>query len=210
MELVCVRHGRTAWNADRRFQGQTDIELDEVGRAQARALAAHLAHERFDLARASDLSRAWETAAAIAERSGVAVTRDERLREMRFGAWEGLTWPEIVARNPGIEESYEKSPRYYVPEGGETFDEVCERVRPVLDEITAQLAPDGRALLVSHAGVMHAILRVALRVDDEAVLGITFGHAAIMRLAGDGRGPWTLVVANESAPPLAESAPAAP
>jgi broad specificity phosphatase PhoE len=64
MELICVRHGRTAWNAARRFQGQTDIPLDDEGLAQAQALAAHLRGERFDFALASDLNRARTTASS--------------------------------------------------------------------------------------------------------------------------------------------------
>jgi broad specificity phosphatase PhoE len=100
LELVCVRHGRTAWNAVRRFQGRTDVPLDDEGRAQAQALAAHLASEHFDFALASDLSRATATAAAIGAACGVAVMSEPRLREMNFGAWEGLTWDEITERFP--------------------------------------------------------------------------------------------------------------
>ena len=71
MELICVRHGRTAWNAARRFQGQTDIPLDDEGLAQAQALAAHLRDEHFDFALASDLNRARTTAETIlAEQAG--------------------------------------------------------------------------------------------------------------------------------------------
>jgi broad specificity phosphatase PhoE len=89
LELVCVRHGRTAWNAVRRFQGRTDVPLDEEGRAQAQALAVHLRGERFDLALSSDLSRAAATAAAIGAACGVAIELEPRLREMQFGSWRG-------------------------------------------------------------------------------------------------------------------------
>jgi broad specificity phosphatase PhoE len=210
MELVCVRHGRTAWNAERRFQGQTDVPLDDVGRAQAQALAVHLAGERFDFARASDLVRAWETASGIAAATGANLEPDVRLREMRFGSWEGLTWPQIVERHPELGDGDGTSPKYYVPQGGETFDDVRARVRLVLDEVVPQLGPDGRALIVAHAGTLHALLSVALDVDDEAALGLKFVPAAIMRLRGDGRSPWTLAAFNEIAPPLAESAPVTP
>lgn len=210
MQLICVRHGRTAWNAVRRFQGQTDIPLDDEGRAQAQALAAYLGRERFDIALASDLSRALETARGIGALAGITIEPEPRLREMQFGAWEGLTWDEIVARTPSLAYEYEKSPRYYVPEHGESFDDLCARVQPVLGEITARLGPAGRALIVSHAGVMHALLRVALAAADEASLGIKFVPASIMRLEGDGRIPWRLAGVNEVAPPLAESPSSAP
>ncbi|MGD0473614.1 MAG: histidine phosphatase family protein [Candidatus Velthaea sp.] len=210
MELVCVRHGRTAWNAQRRFQGRTDVPLDDEGRAQAQALAAHLAAERFDLALASDLSRAAATAAAIAEACGAIVVPEPRLREMRFGSWEGLTWSEIVARTPELAGQSPTAPSIYRPDDGESFDDVSERIRPVLAEVTARLGPGGRALLVSHAGVMHALLRVALEEPDEASLGVTFLPASIMRLSGDGSLPWRLDRVNEVAPPLAGSAAVMP
>lgn len=205
-----MRHGRTAWNAQRRFQGRTDVLLDHEGRAQARALAAHLASERFDLAVASDLSRAAATAAAIGAACGLAIEPEPRLREMKFGNWEGLTWDEIVAASPELANRSGTSPRNYVPQGGESFDDVSARIRPVLAEISARLGPDGRALLVSHAGVMHALVRVALDEPDEAALGITFLPASIMRLRGDGRSPWRIAGINEIAPPLADSATPAP
>ena len=119
---------------------------------------------------------------------------------MRFGAWEGLRWDEIVARTPGLAAEYATSPAYYVAEGGEGFDALCERIAPVLAEVTARLGPDGRALIVSHAGVMHALLRVALDVPDESALGITFVPAGVMRLTGAGI-PWTLARVNEPVAP---------
>jgi broad specificity phosphatase PhoE len=105
LELVCVRHGRTAWNAKRRFQGRTDVPLDAEGLAQARALAAHLSRERFSISLSSDLSRAADTAEAIGASCGVLVEPEPRLREMRFGEWEGLTWNEIVAPPPAAKRS---------------------------------------------------------------------------------------------------------
>lgn len=206
MELVCVRHGRTAWNAVRRFQGRTDVPLDALGREQARALAAHLAGERFEVAIASDLSRAAATAAAIGAACGIAIEPEPRLREMQFGSWEGLTWDEIVASTPELAGESATAPTIYRPADGESFDDVSERVRPVLAELSARLGPHGRALLVSHAGVMHALLRVALQEPDEASLGVTFLPASVMRLSGDGSLPWRLDSVNEIAPPLADSA----
>jgi probable phosphoglycerate mutase len=201
MELVCVRHGRTAWNRDRRFQGHTDIPLDDAGRAQARALAVHLAAERYDVAVSSDLSRALETAQAIGTACGVPVEEEPALREMRFGAWEGLTWDEIVARTPDLAYEYEKTPKAYAPPNGESFEELCARVAPVLAHLEERTARDGRALLVSHAGVMHAILRI-LCGDAEKADGVRLLPASIIRLRGNGF-PYVIDALNEVAPPLA-------
>jgi broad specificity phosphatase PhoE len=202
MELVCARHGRTAWNADRRFQGQTDIPLDDEGRAQATALATHLRGEHFDLAVTSDLVRARTTAELICAGRDVRLTLDPQLREMHFGVWEGLTWTEIVARWPDLSERYEFSPRHYVPEGGEGWEHLCERVEAVLRSVAAQLAPDGRALVVSHAGVMHAILHVVRHgaaAGDDVALRVRLAPASILRLRGSFEAGWTVDAINETA-----------
>ena len=103
MQLICVRHGRTAWNADKRFQGHADIPLDDEGRAQATALAALLRDERIDAAVSSDLERAAETARIVLGSRDLPLRLDPDWREMRFGDWEGLTWEQIVAANPQLD-----------------------------------------------------------------------------------------------------------
>jgi broad specificity phosphatase PhoE len=202
MELICVRHGRTAWNAGRRFQGQTDIPLDDEGLAQAQALAAHLRTERFDLAISSDLIRARTTAEAICRERDVVLELEPALREMRFGVWEGLTWPQIVARWPELETAYEKSPRGYTPEGGESWQALCARVGSVLRRVAARLNPEGRALIVSHAGVMHGIVHGVTSTgtdDGTSGTGISFVPGAILRVVGSFDAGWELTAINETA-----------
>jgi alpha-ribazole phosphatase len=203
MELVCVRHGRTAWNADRRFQGQTDIPLDAEGHAQAQALGRHLARESFDLAVASDLSRARMTAEALCAGRTLPIELDASLREMNFGVWEGMTWNEIITRWPELSDRYEASPRQYTPEGGESWEALCARVDEALRRITARMAPDGRALIVSHAGVMHAILHTVHGVPSmEGVeLRVRLVPAGIIRLRGSFEAGWDVAALNETAAP---------
>ena len=215
MELICVRHGRTAWNADRRFQGQTDIPLDDEGLAQARALAAHLGGERFDRAYTSDLVRARATAETIvAGRAGSLIALPE-LREMHFGQWEGLTWDEIVARWPELDVANEKIPMYYTAEGGESWDELGTRVEAALRRVTSEMQPDDRALIVCHAGVLHAIVRVLKEhaapgaVHAETV--VRFSPCGILRARGSFERGWELTAVNETAPELpANETPLAP
>lgn len=199
MELICVRHGRTAWNAGRRFQGQTDVPLDAEGLAQAAAIAEHLRGESFDIAVSSDLSRAVATARAILAGRELPLQLDTGLREMQFGAWEGLTWDEIVARWPEINNETGASPRNYTPEGGESWPALGGRVRDALHRITADLAPDGRALIVSHAGIMHAIVGIVMGPENEATLGVKFLPASILRVRGSFAGGWELAAVNETA-----------
>jgi len=157
--------------------------LDGVGRAQARALAARLASERFDLAIASNLKRALDTAKIIGAAADVAIFEEPRLREMRFGSWEGLTWSEIAERTP--QKIIVPQPDAHVTPGGESFAELCSRVQPALSKVTARLPRNGRALIVSHAAVMHAILWLMLDGSSESALGIVLAPASILRLRRD-------------------------
>jgi probable phosphoglycerate mutase len=98
--LIIWRHGQTAWNLADRTQGQVDIELDDVGRGQAKAAASRLAEDRPDAIVSSDLRRAAETGEALGAVAGLEVRLDARLREQHFGEWQGLTNTEIEARYP--------------------------------------------------------------------------------------------------------------
>jgi alpha-ribazole phosphatase len=182
-ELVVVRHGRTAWNDSGRFQGHSDVSLDETGRTQAQAVAAYLSRVGFARAVTSDLARASETAQIILAERDVPLEPDARLREMRFGVWEGLTWSEIVERNPDLANRPANVPRFYTPDGGESFDELCARVRLALNEL-AEGASEGQTLLVvTHAGPLHALLRIVLGESEATALGVRFLPATVSRFA---------------------------
>jgi len=182
-ELVVLRHGRTAWNQDGRFQGHTDIPLDETGRAQALALRAYLSNRSFSRAIASDLARARETAEIVLGERGPELETDSRWREMRFGTWEGLTWPQIVERHPELSERHAKTPKFFTPDGGESFDELCARVSDALREVDVLARGGDLVLLATHAGPLHALLRVALGATEADALGVRFEPATVTRLA---------------------------
>lgn len=186
MELIVVRHGRTAWNAQRRFQGHTDVPLDEEGRAQARALASRLRDERFDYAVCSDLARARETAEIILAGRDTAPVADAGWREMRFGAWEGLTWPEITARYP--EPDLEQKLPFQIPQGGESFEELCVRVKAAVDRLTAAFPSCGRALAATHAGPLHALLRVLTGMSEDESMRARLPPASIARFVRSNTG----------------------
>ena len=115
------RHGQTMWNVERRFQGQTDIPLDETGEAQAEYAARRLATLRPDAIFSSDLIRAASTAAPLARLTGVSVTLDKELRERFGGDWEGLNDEEISARYPAERATWN-------PPNGEPTAAVADRV----------------------------------------------------------------------------------
>jgi broad specificity phosphatase PhoE len=182
-ELVVVRHGQTQWNRESRFQGHADVPLDETGRAQALALRPYLSTSVFARAVSSDLVRARETAELILGDRGPRLELDPRWREMQFGTWEGLTWSEIVTRNPELAHRPAYAPRFYTPKNGESFDAVCRRVCAAVDALGASARDGTVALVVTHAGALHALLRVLLGESEAAALGVRFLPATITRFA---------------------------
>jgi broad specificity phosphatase PhoE len=179
-ELV-VRHGQTQWNRESRFQGHTDVPLDEAGRSQALALSAYLSGFIFARAVSSDLGRARETAELILGDRGPRLELDPRWREMQFGTWEGFTWSEIVAQNPELAHRPANTPRFYTPQNGESFDALCERVRTAVGGLDAGARDGTFALVVTHAGPLHALLRVLLGESEAAALGVRFLPATLTR-----------------------------
>ena len=132
--------------------------------------------------------RASETARIVIGSRAVPLVFDSGWREMKFGAWEGLTWGEIVARYPEVDGGSRTVPKFYTPEGGETFDDVCERVRAALTRIEASVVEGERILIATHAGVLHALLRVAIGEDEATALGVRFNPGTLTRISFDSDG----------------------
>ena len=159
--VVLLRHGRTGHNHAGLWQGQLDVPLDDVGQAQAEAAAEGLGRRVAAWAEAgesvrlvsSDLSRAHETAVALASRTGLDLTTDKRLREIHAGAWQGLTRAEIAASPMAGELSAWASGEDVAVGGGERRSEAGRRAAGCLVELAASM--DGGTLVaVTHGGVM--------------------------------------------------------
>lgn len=145
--VVLWRHGQTAWNVERRFQGKTDIPLDETGTEQAAHAATLLAGLRPTDLLASPLQRAADTAAALAKIAGLPVSYDQELIERDGGQWEGLTSQEIRTRFPAEHAIWQ-------PPGGETSAQVAKRVGAALDRALDHLHPDGLLVVASHGAAL--------------------------------------------------------
>ena len=148
--LIVWRHGNTDWNAGHRVQGQTDVPLNDTGRRQAAEAAELLARLRPAAIVSSDLSRAADTAAALAALTGLPVRTDERLRERHFGLWQGLTQAEVAQRRP-VEFARWRAGAEVVGGGVETLDDLGKRVCEGLVD-AAGLAPDGGTVVVATHG----------------------------------------------------------
>ena len=171
--IIIWRHGRTEWNVVDRFQGQADIPLDQVGRNQAAGAAEVLAAYRPTGLYSSDLSRCYQTAAALAERTGLEIITDKRLREIHVGSWEGLLGEEIRAADPELArrlwagEDVRRSPT------GESPSEVAERMTEVLTEIAEAAEDHATIVVVTHglAGRVGACRFVDLPFERWRLLG---------------------------------------
>ena len=159
--LVLLRHGRTAWNAERRFQGQADPPLDEVGRAQAYEVAGLVAALRPQVVVSSDAQRASQTAEVVAEACGLGLQLDPRFRERSLGHWEGLTRDEVAERYPDEYADWVAG-RDVSRRGGETRPQVAERARAAFDA----LAFDGTAVIVTHSATAMALCASLLGIDQ--------------------------------------------
>jgi probable phosphoglycerate mutase len=154
-KLLVIRHGHAEGNAEHRFIGQTDVPLDDLGRRQAQALAARLQATPIDRIVSSDLSRAIDTIAPLAEAIGVSIERDPRLREISNGEWSGLLPDEISARWPELWAAYRSGEDVLRP-GGEQWATVRDRVVAAARD---HAASGGVIVLCTHGG---AALNLAL------------------------------------------------
>jgi len=161
--VILVRHGRSTWNEERRWQGQADPPLSDAGKAQARRVAERLRSEPIAAIYSSDLRRALETAQIIGGFLKLEPRPEPRLREIDLGEWAGLTGEEIAARYP---EQWQAWTNYenIRPGGGETFDEMQRRVMAALREITAA-HPGETVCVVTHGGAVYAILGHVLGLE---------------------------------------------
>ncbi len=150
--LIVWRHGRTEWNVDQRFQGQADIPLDSVGVAQAREAAQVLAGLSPSAIYASDLSRTFQTATALADVTGLPITTDKRLREIHVGSWEGLLGSEVAEVDPEAAAKLHAGEDVRRSATGESVAEVGERTGAALAEIGAG-AEDGSTVVVATHGL---------------------------------------------------------
>lgn len=167
--LIMLRHGQTSYNATGRMQGQLDTQLSSAGVAQAEEAAKYLAMTEKKITRivSSDLSRAAETARALAEATGVELTLDSRLRETNLGVWQERTYEEIDSQFPGMRDRW-RHDMHWAPEGGETRFEVSNRMLAVVSDLAQDPAWETDTfVIVSHGGAIAAAAAALLRMPRD-------------------------------------------
>jgi broad specificity phosphatase PhoE len=163
IKFCLIRHGQTDWNLEGRYQGQSDVSLNETGRLQAFEIARQLQSQSFAAIYASDLKRAQETAEIIADLLKLPYSTDPRLREINQGDWEGQQVEVIKARYSELWNKRTIDPASVRPPGGETVGEVAKRAFEVMDDLGHRY-PGAKVLIVSHGLTLATILCKVRRV----------------------------------------------
>jgi len=165
LHLILVRHGETEWNVQGRYQGESDVPLSDLGKLQAELVAERLVDQKIDAIYASDLKRALKTAKIIAEKHSPKIISEPRLRELKFGVVEGLTFDQAEAQYPNMVSAW-LDDFNNTPEGAETIQAFNARIVSLLESLRQE--HNGQVvLLVGHGGSLSEILRVVLGLSRE-------------------------------------------
>jgi broad specificity phosphatase PhoE len=176
--MLLLRHGQTELSVQRRYSGRGNPELTELGLRQADAAAARLSRmSGIAAVICSPLARARQTADAVADATGAPVLESPGLIETDFGAWEGLTFAEAAERDPELHRAWLSDPAVPTP-GGESFEQVRERVAAVRDEL---LVRHGGAtlVLVSHVTPIKMLLRLGLEAGPSILFRLHLDLASL-------------------------------
>ena len=181
-----VRHGETSWNAERRLQGHTDIDLNDRGKKQAdqMALALKTIDLKFDVFYTSDLKRAVKTAHAIEKRFGVNAIKEAALRERNLGALQGLTIDDAPHIKPQLWDIHLKRDTEHELEGGESIKQFAKRIHDALENI--KNSNSGTILLVSHGGALDMMYRLASGQSLESEKAVSVPNASLNWISHDG------------------------
>jgi alpha-ribazole phosphatase/probable phosphoglycerate mutase len=166
--IFFVRHGETDWNKELRYQGVSDVPLNDEGRAQARKAGLRLSKLVPSRVFSSPLCRALETAEIIMKHneSRAKIEPREEMREISFGEWEGLTTYEVAARYPEALASWRKAPFEARPPGGEPFGDVTARSLAAASLIKNSGGPGGVTFVVAHGAILRTIIGALMDISD--------------------------------------------
>lgn len=179
VRVYLIRHGETDWNAETRAQGHTDVPLNGRGRAQARCLEAAFEGVRVDRILTSDLSRAYDTAAHVANVTGATVERRKSLRERCFGEFEGLIFAEMAPRYAELHAQTGLPATEVRPPGGESLRDLWERLEPTIQEVHAG---EQTVAIVAHGAAISILLAQLIQGTLATSRAFRFGNCAITEL----------------------------
>jgi broad specificity phosphatase PhoE len=196
--IVLVRHGQTAWNREVRFRGRADLPLDDFGLKQAEATGRYLvARWPADVVYASPMERAMQTAAAIADAHGLTAQPFDGLLDIDFGEWQGQSPDEVKERYPELLQAWFKAPHTVHVPGGESLDDVRERVVAGLDRLI-QRHRGQTAAMVGHTVVNRVLLCAVLGLGNDHFWRLQQDTCAVNVFDAEHDGTFTIVVLNDT------------
>jgi alpha-ribazole phosphatase/probable phosphoglycerate mutase len=178
MRLVLVRHAETEESARGRCYGSLDVGLSDTGGIQCTRLAQAFAAEPISAVASSPRIRAIETAQSIAEGHGVDVRVDPDLKELDFGELEGRTYDEIAVSMPDLYAAWMTQPTRVRFPGGEGYPDLERRALRAVRKLRQEL-PDGTIVVVTHGGIVRAILADVLGIPDDRIFRIAVDPASL-------------------------------
>ena len=177
-KLYLIRHGETDYNNALRFQGQTDIPLNQKGIQQAEKVAGFLKDVPLQAIYTSSLKRARTTAEIIGRAKGLEPQATDALREMSFGIWENMNSKDIQKKYAKEWKDFFASPaKIKIPEG-ESMSEVQQRAYPEVQRILDQY-PEGDVAFVAHGGIIRVLICTMLGLDLNRSWHLHVGNASI-------------------------------
>jgi glucosyl-3-phosphoglycerate phosphatase len=201
--LIVWRHGETDHNASGIWQGQLDTVLSDKGREQALSAAGVLTSYNPAVIVSSDLQRAADTAGSLASRVGLPVRRDERLREIHAGLWQGMTAGDVAERFPDEQAALKAGEDIRRGVHGESLGQVAERTRAAADDVLSELAPGECAVIVTHGVAARTVVASLVGLNQhqawQSVGGLNNCHWAELREYGSG---WRIAAWNVGVKPL--------
>ncbi len=181
MKLILVRHGETDWNKERRYQGQTDLEMNETGKRQVKMLGNRLVDTPIDLVYVSDLKRAMVTAQIITRGRDIVMEVRQELREINFGEFEGKTFEEIEAIYPDwVPTNFD-----FTSYQGESLEQVTVRIKTFLSELSERDSSEQAVLVVGHGGALRVMLCILLGIDVSKWWQISLDTVSMTTIEGD-------------------------
>lgn len=195
IRILLIRHGETDWNRNGRFQGRTEVGLNQRGREQARALALALKDEPIEAIYSSPLTRSMETARIIkAYHPSTPLLEEKGLLEMDLGDFDGMEAQRWAAQYPDFRKAWQKAPSSVTMPGGESLHEVQARAIDALERITQLYPPATTLLICSHNFVNRSILCYAMEIPLDRFRELRQETAALNVLHKQGERLWAEVV----------------
>lgn len=180
-ELFLIRHGETDWNKKSIFQGQTDIDLNQKGIKNAKKIVDLFTDITPDYIYSSDLKRAKNTAAFLAEEKNINLKKDKKLREINFGDWEGLTFAEIKNQFSDDVDKWQQNPILNSPSGGEKLNDFKKRVKTFFEDLLNK--HQGKKIVVfTHGGVIKVYLTILFSLKTEKFWQFQIDNCSLTKL----------------------------